>query len=73
MSPRCFQIPRKRVQGLEKLLELVRSHAKKPYETRMHSSRMRTVRCSGHLRGGGSAHGECLPDTTPCEQNHRQE
>ena len=32
--------------------------------TRMHSSRMRTVRCSGRLRGdcpGVSAQGRCLP------------
>ena len=33
--------------------------------TRMHSSRMHTVRCSGHPRGcvclGVSAHGGCLP------------
>ena len=32
----------------------------------MHSSRMRTVRCSSRLLGVGvSARGRCLPDTTP--------
>ena len=39
-------------------------------ETRMHSSRMRTIRCIGRLRVGVG----CLPGdvcTPPCEQNHR--
>ena len=54
--------------------------SEKPKRTRMHSSRMRTVRCSGrrggYLPGGVSAQGRvsgqaggCLPP--PCEQNHR--
>ena len=32
--------------------------------TRMHSSRMRTVRCSGRLPGGGM----CLPSGVPAKQ-----
>ena len=34
---------------------------KSKVETRMHSSRIRTVRCSGHLLGGGVSPGGCLP------------
>ena len=56
-------------------------------QTRMHSSRMRTIRCSGRLpgrgclprgclpKGGGVCQGECMPGGVhlpPCEQNHRQ-
>ena len=53
------------------------------YKTRMHSSRMRTVRNSGRLPGVGvcpvsvclGERGGVLPKQTPtppCEQNHRQ-
>ena len=45
-------------------------------ETRMHSSRMRTVRCGGRLGGGVSAWGVYTPPAEqtppPPEQNHRQ-
>ena len=42
--------------------------------TRIHSSRMRTVRCSGcpfSICPGGCLPGGCLPDSPPCEQNDR--
>ena len=48
---------------------------RKEVKTRMHSSRMRTVRCSGRLGGRVSAGmGVCLGGCTPppCEQNYWQ-
>ena len=43
----------------------------KPFKTRMHSNRMRTIRCSGRLGGvclprGVSAQGVCLPWGSIC-------
>ena len=54
---------------LEKIThEQKRSITLKNYKTtRMHSSRMRTVRCSSRLSGGVSAQGEgCLPSGGVC-------
>ena len=49
-------------QPLKWLPMLLVVHTWRQDKTRMHSSRMCTVRCSGHLRGGGCLSRGCLPN-----------
>ena len=49
------------VEGRFRCKTVAISRSAKSNKTRMHSSRMRTVRCSGRLPGGGCLHGGVLP------------